>query len=79
MKKRIKSGLATLVAVISLANCGTNNQISNDFSSKAGIPMERTAVADSATILTTQESEIAPAAPKADTSSPVEPPNDVAL
>lgn len=79
MAKSMRSGLAVLVAVVSLASCGAANELSNDMSSKAGAPMESTAVADSANILMAEESEAAPPSIEADASSPGEPPNDSAV
>ncbi|MBE9068810.1 DUF4349 domain-containing protein [Leptolyngbya cf. ectocarpi LEGE 11479] len=76
MAKTMRSGLAVLVAVVSLASCGAANKLSHDISSQAEAPMESTAVADSANILTAQESGAE--AVEADASSPVEPPADVA-
>lgn len=76
MAKTMRSGLAVLVAVVSLASCGAANEFSHDTSSQAEAPMESTAVADSANILTAQESGAE--AVEADASSPVEPPADVA-
>lgn len=75
MAKTMKSGLAVLVAVVSLASCGAANELSHEISSQAEAPMESTAVADSANILTAQTSGAE--AVEADASSPVEPPADV--
>lgn len=72
MATSIKSSLAILVAIASLASCGA----ASDFSSKAGAPIESTAVAESASILTDQDVAQANATAEADASSPGEPPND---
>lgn len=69
MAKVMKSGLAVLIAVVSLASCGAAHELSQ-------APMESTAVADSANILTAQESTIdAGEAVEADASSPTDVPN----
>lgn len=77
MAKIVKSGLVVLITVVSLASCGAANELS--VSSNARAPMEGNAVADSANILTAQESDIAAEAVEADSSQPVEPPNDNAV
>lgn len=71
----MRSGLAVLVALVSLASCGAANELSQDVSPQAEAPMESTAVADSANILTAQSGA---EAVEADASSPGEPPADVA-
>ncbi len=77
MAKVMKSGLALLVAVVSLASCGAANELSREISSKPEAPMESAAVADSANILA-QESSIQAESVAADARNPVEPPNDIA-
>ncbi|MEL6128281.1 MAG: DUF4349 domain-containing protein [Cyanobacteria bacterium J06628_4] len=72
MATSIKSSLAILMAVASLASCGA----ASDFSSKAGAPIDSRAVTESASILTDQEVAQAAATAEADASSPGEPPND---
>lgn len=81
MATSMRSGLAILVAVASLASCAAANEFGGDVSSKAGAPMESmesTAVAESANILSDQAPQAAVEA-EADTSSPVVPPNDAAV
>ncbi|MEM9009453.1 MAG: DUF4349 domain-containing protein [Cyanobacteria bacterium P01_F01_bin.86] len=78
MAKVIKKRLAVLVAVVSLASCGAANELSSDISSKAGAPAATSALDDYA-ILTDQPDEIAAEAVEADSSRPIEPPNDAVV
>ncbi|ESA37617.1 hypothetical protein N836_36230 [Leptolyngbya sp. Heron Island J] len=75
MAKLMRAKLAVLVAVASLVSCGaaTEMSMSDEFGSQAQAPAETTAVAESANILMDQE------AVEADTSRPVEPPDDSAI
>ncbi|MBT9314322.1 DUF4349 domain-containing protein [Leptothoe spongobia] len=79
MAKSMRSGLAILVAVASLASCAAANEFGSDASFKAEAPMESTAVAESANILTAQGAAQDAVEAEADISSPVEPPNDTGV
>ncbi len=92
MAKSMRSGLAVLMAVASLASCAAANEFSGDVSSKVSAPVESTEVAGSANILVSQDAAPAVTAQgiaeadseaadsrAADSGSPVEPPNDSAV